>query len=194
MNAVRQKYALPEQFILFLGTIEPRKNIRAIIEAFSYARERQLVGREYELVIAGSKGWKTGPIMRHIEKTHGTSYIGYVDEADKRALMRESSLFVYPSIYEGFGLPVLEALSEGVPTVTSNRSSLPEVAGDGAYLCDPYDVADIARGMARLLNDSSVREWHSARGKENVTRFSWEKTAQQFVSLCDTIHASSYGI
>lgn len=192
-DGVRQKYDLPSKFILFLGTLEPRKNIEALIDAYEYGLKRQLFSSEYQLVIAGTRGWKYASLLKKIARASGVKYIGYVDGGDKREVIRGASLFAFPSIYEGFGLPVLEAMSVGVPVVTSNRSSLPEVTDDAAYLCNPYDIDDMARGMGRLLMDTKSKEWHIERGLKKTSSFSWEKTAQQFLTLCDTIH-QDYGV
>ena len=144
---LKKKYNLPDKFILFLGTLEPRKNIIGLIEAFN-ASELRTIG--YELVIAGAKGWKFKPIMDLIAKSDKVRYIGYVDMADKQGLYVLAGIFAYPSLYEGFGFPVLEAMFAGAPVITSNRSSLPEVVRDCAYLVNPNNVDDIAQGLLKL--------------------------------------------
>ena len=177
---VKRKYNLPDKFILFLGTIEPRKNILGIIEAYTHSELRTM---NYELIIAGAKGWKHEPIMEKINQTEGVRYIGYVDEEDKRALYEFADLFVYPSLYEGFGFPVLEAMASGTPVITSNRSSLPEVAGDAAYLVNPYNTAELSRAMDVVLKDQSLRDILINKGKERAKSFDWQKTAQEFLNL-----------
>jgi len=177
-GGIKKKYDLPDKFILYLGTIEPRKNIAGIIQAY-----KQLGDKEYTLVIAGSKGWKYEKIMQEIETTEGVQYIGYVAAADKAALYQAASLFVYPSLYEGFGFPVLEAMAQAVPVITSSRSSLPEVVGSAVYLVNPNNVAEITRGMKSILSDEKLRDILVNMGKEQAGKFSWQKTAQEFIQL-----------
>jgi glycosyltransferase involved in cell wall biosynthesis len=177
---IKQKYQLPERFILFLGTIEPRKNIAGVIEAYrTYSREKKY---PVSLVIAGPRGWKEGSILRMIQKTPGAQYIGYVDAEDKPALYAMAKIFIYPSLYEGFGFPILEAMSAGTPVVTSNRASLPEVAGSAAYLVDPYNVSEMARGLERLLSDAKLRDFFAKQGRERVKEFSWQNAAREFLT------------
>jgi len=178
-KAVVEKYDLPEKFVLFLGTVEPRKNIIGIVDAYKKSGVRDL---GYRLVIAGARGWKSGRIMKEIEATPGVRYIGYVDAEDKSALYGLADLFAYPSLYEGFGFPVLEAMAAGTPVVTSNRSSLPEVAGGAAYLVNPYNVGEIARGMRQVLGNQELRDTYIERGKDRVKEFTWERAAKQWLT------------
>lgn len=175
-----QKYNLPERFILFLGTIEPRKNIVGIIEAYKLS---SLIFNHCSLVIAGVKGWKDKDIMKLIKQTPGVHYVGYVAQEDKPNLYRLAQVFVYPSLYEGFGFPVLEAMASGVPVVTSSRSSLPEVTGGSAYLVNPYNITEIAEGMKLLATNEAVRQFHIVRGLEQAKQFAWGKCAKEFLSL-----------
>jgi glycosyltransferase involved in cell wall biosynthesis len=177
---IRNKYNLPEKFILFLGTVEPRKNILGIIEGF---KNSELLAIGYELVIAGAQGWKSGPIMEKINNTPGVKYIGYVNEEEKRALYELADLFVYPSLYEGFGFPVLEAMASGTPVIASNRSSLPEVVGDAAVMVNPYNTAELSRAMEQVLKDNAWRDILIKRGKERVNVFGWQRTAREFLNL-----------
>ncbi|MFA6427821.1 MAG: glycosyltransferase family 1 protein [Candidatus Magasanikbacteria bacterium] len=146
-DQVRLKYGLPEKFILYLGTIEPRKNILSIIEAY---KKSLLITDHCSLVIAGAKGWKCKKILKAMKNTLGVRYIGYVDPEDKPALYRLASLFVYPSLYEGYGLPVAEALACGTPVVTSNRSSLPEVGQGDVHLVNPYNIEEVSYFLAKF--------------------------------------------
>ncbi|MBU0596790.1 glycosyltransferase family 4 protein [Patescibacteria group bacterium] len=177
---VKQKYNLPDKFILFLGTIEPRKNIEGIIEAFEKANS---INNHYSLIIAGAKGWKYDIIMDKIEKTPGVRYLGFLDESEKQALYELASLFVYPSLYEGFGFPVLEAMACGTPVLTSNRTSLPEVAGNKAFLVNPHNTSEIASGMEMLLNGDSIYNKITEEAKKHAERFSWDETAREFLNL-----------
>ena len=183
---VREKYNLPEKFILFLGTIEPRKNVEAVVVA--YKETCKLANLQTcKLVIAGAKGWKNKEIFEMIANTPNVRYIDYVAEEDKPALYQMASLFVYPSLYEGFGLPVLEAMACGTPVITSNRSSLPEVGGDAVCYVNPANVAELAEAMERMLQDDELRimnyELRVERQREQVKRFDWNKSAEEFLSL-----------
>lgn len=186
-NEIEKKYNLPENFILFLGTIEPRKNIESIIEAFKSSElpASPAGGRtpNYELVIAGSRGWKCNEIFRLIEETPGVRYIGYVAEEDKPALYQLAQLLVYPSLYEGFGFPVLEAMASGIPVITSNRSSLVEVAGGAGFLVNPSNIDEITEGMRLLTSHETLRATLIARGRKQAEKFSWERSAQELVRL-----------
>jgi glycosyltransferase involved in cell wall biosynthesis len=174
----RERLGLEQPFVLALGTIEPRKNLERLIEAYlglpAALRDR------FELCLAGAVGWKTGPIMDTLKvNADHVRQLGYVADADLPALYRSADLFVYPSLHEGFGLPVLEALRCGTPTITSSVSSLPEVGGDAARYVDPRDTADIRKALEELLTDHSARARLAARGPEQAARFSWQRTAEE---------------
>ena len=183
LAAVRQRYELPERYLLYLGTLEPRKNVSLLLRAFA-----QLAARhpEARLVVAGKKGW-------HFEGIFATAaelglgervrFAGYIDEADKPALMRSALLFVYPSLHEGFGIPVLEAMASGVPTIAGNRTSIPEIAGDGALLIDPTSQAELADALERLYTDPEARLQLAERAVAQAARFSWKKTAQETAAV-----------
>ncbi|MEM2592743.1 MAG: glycosyltransferase family 1 protein [Thermofilaceae archaeon] len=179
VQAVRAKYGLPEHFILYVGTIEPRKNLVALLEAYAAILTRN-TQHAIRLVIVGKKGWLYEGFFRRLrelgleERVHFT---GYVPDEDLPALYSAADLFVFPSLYEGFGLPVLEAMACGVPVVCSNTSSLPEVAGDAALLVNPTDVQALAAAIERALTDEALRASLRARGMERARRFTWEETA-----------------
>ena len=180
-NEIIKKYNLPDKFILFLGTIEPRKNIIGIIEAFN-----KFCGKKpdiYKLVIAGAQGWKIEPIMELISKSVNVKYIGYVDAADKPALYKLADLFVYPSLYEGFGFPVLEAMAMGTPVIAGDRSSLPEISDGSVFLVNPNNTDEIARGMEMLLSDERTKNMFSNKGIEQAKEFSWQKAATEFLKI-----------
>jgi len=180
-NLVKEKYHLPEKYILFLGTIEPRKNIEGILQAFELFQKKN--GNEYKLVIAGGRGWwKNNKLLDMIEKSKDVQYIGYVESADKPALYAQAGVFVYPSLYEGFGFPVLESMACGIPVITSSRSSLPEIADDAAYFVNPYNTFEIAQGMERILTKTDVHNFYVQKGLKQSHKFQWQKTAQQFLS------------
>jgi glycosyltransferase involved in cell wall biosynthesis len=178
---IRKKYNLPHKFILYLGTLEPRKNVDNLVEAFSTSSILNL--ESCNLVIAGAQGWKSKKLLEKIKKTPGIRYIEYIDAEDKPFLYSLASLFVYPSLYEGFGFPVLEAMASGVPVLTSNRSSLPEVVGSAAYLVNPINVFEIEKGIIMLLKDHELRKLLVESGTQKTCEFSWEETAKKFLSL-----------
>ncbi|MCJ7737709.1 MAG: glycosyltransferase family 4 protein, partial [Anaerolineae bacterium] len=169
---VRHKYDLPETFILTVGTIEPRKNLPRLLDAVAQLHDR---GLEIPLVIAGKAGWRSETVLNRLKRLqaeHIVYRIGFVDDTDLPGLYRAATLFVYPSLYEGFGLPVLEAMASGVPVITSNTSSLPEVAGDAAVLIDPTNTDEIAAAMYRILmNEDTIAELQ-AQGPLHARAFS----------------------
>ena len=175
-QAVRAKYGLPARFFLYLGTLEPRKNLPRLIEAWSrIAKEADI-----DLVIAGRNGWKFAPIHLAIRKSPASTRIhcpGFVAPDDLPGLLSAATAFVWPSLCEGFGLPVLEAMACGTPVLSSNTSSIPEVTGDAALLVDPMDVDAIARGMLRLVRDEKLHDRLRAAGPEQARPFTWERTA-----------------
>jgi len=174
VGGVKLKYGLPDKYILYLGTIEPRKNILGIISAY---KKSLLLNDGYMLIIAGASGWKNEELFKVAESTTGVKYVGYVEDQDKTDLYRQANLFVYPSLYEGFGLPVLEALACDTPVITSDRSSLSEVFGDHVALVNPNNISEISKAMKVAL--SSKREDI----KIDLGKFDWNKTAKEFLNL-----------
>jgi alpha-1,3-rhamnosyl/mannosyltransferase len=174
------RYGLADRdYFLCVGNVEPRKNVRRLIEAYDLMRAGTRRGAP--LVIAGGAGWKNRAIHRAAAASPFASdirLVGYAADTDLPALMGGALAFVYPSLYEGFGLPVLEAMACGAPVITSDRSSLPEVAGEAALLVDPEDTADLAGAMGRIAGDASLREDLRDRGKKQAKRFSWDETAR----------------
>ena len=166
-----------DSYLLFMGTIEPRKNLSRLLQAAELAGKRA-----GPLVIAGAHGWGSDEVAARIQslrRAGRVTYLGYVPDSARPALINGARGFVYPSLYEGFGLPVLEAMACGVPVLASNVSSLPEVVGSAGLLLDPGDVDAIAQGMIRLWEDEALRRDLSARGLEQARGFSWERTASQ---------------
>ncbi|MEN9938069.1 MAG: hypothetical protein RLZZ387_4648 [Chloroflexota bacterium] len=183
-RAVLERHGLRHGgYILSLGTLEPRKNYQRLIEA--YARLQPAHDSSTPLVIAGGHGWQVEPILAAPER-HGVTgrvrFLGRVDDADLPALVAGSRLFVYPSLYEGFGLPVLEALASGVPVVAADSTSLPEVLGDAGLLCHPRDPGDIAARMATLLTDPALEERLRRAGPARAAAFSWRRTARDTIA------------
>lgn len=175
---VRELYKLSRPFILSIGTLEPRKNFVRLIEAYARLPRRN----EFELVIAGGKGWLYDDILNAPERLHISDHVHfpeYVPDEHLAALYSACAVFVYPSLYEGFGLPVLEALTCGAAVITSNTSSLPEVAGDAAMMVDPRDTDALAAALEHLLEDEELRAGLTRRGLDQAKKFSWEKSARQ---------------
>lgn len=180
LDEIRKKYNLPEKFILYLGNIEPRKNIESIISIF----EKKLIPSDYHLVIAGSSAWKFKHIHEMIQKCFDRVHlIGYVDERLKPSLYSLADIFIYPSFYEGFGFPPLEAMACGVPVITSNTSSMAEVAQDSAILIDPYNSADIVNAIMILNNDKNLRARLVDRGRNRALAFDWRDSAKKTIEI-----------
>jgi glycosyltransferase involved in cell wall biosynthesis len=185
---VRERYQLDHQFVLYVGNIKPHKNLVRLIEAFDELRRTGL--EDLKLLIIGDEISKLPALRRavHGHKLHKhVRFLGYVSDDTLRVLYRLAAVFVFPSLYEGFGLPALEAMASGTPVVASNQSSLPEVTGDAAILVDPYDVASIVDGMRRVLTDPAVASELRQRGRERARQFSWaqsvEKTRQVYEEI-----------
>ena len=181
-------------YVLSVGTVQPRKNYIRLIKAFTRLQTCNLQTcklanlqlADLQLLIAGGRGWLYQDIFAEAEKQgDSVRLLGFVDEADLPALYRNAVLFAFPSLYEGFGLPVLEAMACGVPVVCSDASSLPEVAGDAALLVDPHDEDALAEAMARGLGDAGLRREMITRGLAQATRFTWEQAARQLVGIFD---------
>ena len=179
--AFRSKRGLPERFILFVGTIEPRKNVTRLIEAFATLRPCGL-----KLVIGGAKGWFYEDVFARVEELGlegKVMFPGYIPGSELPLWYNAAELFVYPSLYEGFGLPPLEAMACGTPVVTANTSALPEVVGQAGLTVDPLDVEGLAEAMRRALGDEALRQEMRERGLQRAKVFSWTKTAQETVQV-----------
>ncbi|MDQ7026035.1 MAG: glycosyltransferase family 1 protein [Anaerolineae bacterium] len=189
---IRNKYNIPETPYLFtIGTVQPRKNYSRVIRALKILRER---GYDLCLVIAGGKGWLENEMVQTIEATGMSDYvnlIGFVDEEDLPVLYQGAECVAFPSLYEGFGFPVLEGMACGTPVITSNISSLPEVAGDAALLVNPLDVEEIAHAIQRILDDSQLKATLIQRGLEQVKHFTWEKSAKQLKQIYTHVLATT---
>lgn len=186
----RNKYNLEDvPYIITVGTVQPRKNYIRLIHALAMLHSR---GIKIHLVISGGKGWLDNPIYDTIAQTHMQEFvhfIGFADDADLPVLYSAATCLAFPSLYEGFGLPILEAMACGIPVVTSNLSSLPEVAGDAALLIDPYDVNAIADALQQLIEDQPLRDRLIQKGLSRVKEFTWQKSARQLLDIYQTLLA-----
>ncbi|HIE51556.1 MAG TPA: glycosyltransferase family 1 protein [Armatimonadetes bacterium] len=184
MAAVRRKYALPEKFLLFVGNLEPKKNLPTALAAFAQARKR--LPREYQFVLVGAPLWGKQAVNRalaHWQLEGQVRQLGYVADADLPALYRTATLFVFPSLVEGFGLPPLEAMASGTPVVCSNRGALPEVVGEAALMVEAEDAEALAEAMVQILTNEELRTRLRAQGRERARQFSWEQTARQVMQV-----------
>ena len=186
--------AKPAPFILYLGNIEPRKNICGLIAAFNQLKNDKLVVARFpnlKLVLAGAGGWKNEQIYSDYENSpykNDIKFLGYISRQDKDILYSTAQAFAYPSYYEGFGFPPLEALTYGLPVVCSNVSSLPEVVGDAALLINPFKISEIATGLKLILTDENIRARLIKKGNERVNLFSWEKAAEEYLELFKDVY------
>jgi glycosyltransferase involved in cell wall biosynthesis len=176
-----------ENYLLAVGTIEPRKNLKRVIQAFLVLKRhrKNLADR---LLIVGTKGWGYDDTVELMQRhTDSVQFLGYVSDHELQNLYRKAKGLIYPSIYEGFGLPVLEAMASGCPVVTSDRSSLPEIGGDAVLYVNPHDILQIAAAMEKLLTDDGLRRTLAERGLARASRFSWERCAQETVAVYQKI-------
>jgi glycosyltransferase involved in cell wall biosynthesis len=186
MSQLKAKYDLSDNFILFVGTLQPRKNITSLIKAFAKAAKEEKLPKDLQLVIVGRKGWLYEEILEAPKELGIDKKVKFLEnvENDELPLFYQNALcFVLPSLYEGFGLPVLEAMQQGCPVITSNISSLPEAGGDAALYVNPEDVDDIAEKITQLVGSEKLRKELVEKGKEQVKKFSWEKTAKQTLEV-----------
>jgi glycosyltransferase involved in cell wall biosynthesis len=189
LERVRARYGIGRRYLLYVGTLQPRKNLSRVVEGFARLASTPSM-TETQLVLAGKRGWLFEDLFAQARREGLESRVlfpGYVDHTDLAALYSGASGLVFPSLYEGFGMPVLEGQSCGVPVMTSNNSSLPEVAGDAALLVDPQDVDAIAAAMLRLATDDALRAALIERGYANVKRFSWEKCARETLDVLESV-------
>jgi glycosyltransferase involved in cell wall biosynthesis len=183
---LRQKYGLAKPYVLFIGTIEPRKNTGALLDAWTGLPAD--LREAHELVLAGPVGWSDpATVTRLRSPAPGVRYLGYVPESDLPALNAGALLLAYPSLYEGFGFPIAQAMAAGVPVVTSGVSSMPEVAGDGALLVDPHSLEDLRAALQRLLLSPSLREDLGRHGKLLAQRYRWDQCARRTIFFFEKV-------
>jgi glycosyltransferase involved in cell wall biosynthesis len=183
LEAVRHNYGLPDGYLLFVGTLEPRKDLPTLLRAFASLGP---AAKDICLVLAGRPGWlyeQVYDLARTLKLGDRVRFLGAVPADDLPTLYSGARLFVLPSLYEGFGMPVLEAMACGAPVVCANTSSLPEIAGDAALLVPPGDEAALAQAMATILSDGDLRRQLTQRGFARAARFSWEATARQTLAV-----------
>lgn len=188
---VRGKYALPERFILSLSTVEPRKNIEALIEAFDLLKSKESKRADrgvtsLKLVIAGGRGWSSASMYRRAESSpyaRDIIFLDYVEAGDRVYLYNAAEVFAFPSFYEGFGFPPLEAMACGTPVVAATSSCLPEIAGEGALMIDPYNSAALAEALQTILEDDILAQKLRAAGLRTAEKFRWKKTALAYLDL-----------
>ena len=184
VNRVRERFQLHDEFVLYAGNVKPHKNLERLIQAFHLVRRRGL--DHLKLIVIGDEVSKYAALRRAVHRYQLHKYVrflGYLPEETLAVLYRLAGVFVFPSLYEGFGLPPLEAMASGTPVVTSNVSSLPEVAGDAALLVDPYDPGAIADGIYTVLTDETTRRDLRRRGLERARLFSWETSVRRIRNI-----------
>jgi glycosyltransferase involved in cell wall biosynthesis len=187
--ATKAKYNITGDYLFYLGTLQPRKNLLRLVEAFNLAIKTS-AQNNLRLVIGGRPGWLTADLFTLVERlglTRQVLFPGYIADADKPALLSGALAYVFPSLYEGFGLPVLEAMACGTPVLTSNCSSLPEVAGDAALLVDPHQTAEITQGLIQLMTNPELRSLLAQRGHQQVQKFSWATAAEQVLAAVQAV-------
>jgi glycosyltransferase involved in cell wall biosynthesis len=182
----------PRPYALYAGTIEPRKNVDTLLDAWQALPAD--VREQFDLVMAGPEGWRAERTMARLRSAPaGVRYAGYVPERDLPGLTAGATLFVYPSLYEGFGFPVAQAMAAGTPVLTSDLSSLPEIAAGAAALIDPNSTAEIRAGLERLLTSPSAREQLTQAGRQRAQRFRWDRSARESVAFFEKVLDSGNG-
>lgn len=192
VEAYRKQRGLPDRYVLYLGTLEPRKNVLTLLRAFGHLRARGDI--PHRLVLAGAPGWQYESIYDTVAALglgSAVQFLGFVAPSEQTLCYNGADLFVYPSLYEGFGLPVLEAMACGVPVVSSNAASLPEVVGDAGVQVDPLDDVGLAEAMGLVLSDASLHNTLRCAGIERARRFSWFSMAQQTLQVYDQVLAQA---
>jgi glycosyltransferase involved in cell wall biosynthesis len=187
INGIRERYRLGSRTVLAVGTIQPRKNLVRLIQAFERLAAQN---DDIELVLCGAPGWQGDRILARADASPFNGrirHLGYVPDSDLAALYSSATLLAFPSLYEGFGMPALEAMACGTPVIAANRSALPEICGDAALLVDPFDVDSIAGGMQDVLTDDELRQSMVARGLVRARSFRWSDCAMQTLAFLRSI-------
>jgi glycosyltransferase involved in cell wall biosynthesis len=184
LENTRKKFALPEHFILHVGTLSPDKNLTGLLDAYAILKRK--IDSLPKIVVVGPRGWLYESIFKkilHLQLKDDVVFLGYIEDTDLVHLYNLADIFVLVSLYEGFGFPPLEAMACGIPVITSNAGSLPEVVGEAALMVDPHDVEGLAKTMEKLLMDSSLREELIEKGFTRTKLFSWEETARKTLAV-----------
>lgn len=187
-EGMKSKCGITKPYILYVGTIEPRKNLIRLIHAFE--RLKREAGIEHQLVLAGGSGWNNEAIHLAAQEnscSEDIRFVGYVSAEEKNALYQHASLLAFPSLYEGFGMPPLEAMHWNCPVVCSDAASLPEVVGDTACLVNPLDEVSIAQGIWSVLSDSTYAQLLAERGHERLSKYTWDASAEKLMQLCQEV-------
>lgn len=185
------RYGICQPYLLFVGVIEPKKNLERLVDAFVILQRENVIDKELQFVIAGAKGWFYEQLYRKVQELnleHQILLTGFVPDEDLPYLYSGAELFVFPSTYEGFGLPVIEAMSYGIPVVTSKTSSLPEIAGDAGFLVDPNSPESIAQGLISVLSDENLQAKMKQAGRLQAQKFSWQRTAEQTYNVYQEVY------
>ncbi len=189
--AIRRSFGAEEGYALFVGTLEPRKNLPTLLDAWQQVQEK--LPRTPPLLVAGGRGWRSGSVRRRLARAPGVRYLGRLPRKRMIEAMQGATAFVYPSLYEGFGLPVLEAMACGVPVVTSDRSSLPEVVGEAGFQVHPQHASKLAAAVRKVLEDEELRRRLSARGIARAATFDWDATVEATAGVFDRVLAGEFG-
>jgi glycosyltransferase involved in cell wall biosynthesis len=195
LTEMRARYSLSDSYLLYVGTLHPRKNLVRLVQAFALLLRSSFsmpepLSSDLQLVLAGQKGWLHDELFAQVRKLGLTERVvltGYVPDADLPALLSGALAFVFPSLHEGFGLPVLEAMACATPVVCSNVSSLPEVAGDAALLVDPLDTKSLAEAIGRIVTDEGLRSTLVERGFRQIRDFSWRRCAREILQILEEV-------
>ncbi len=182
---LKQRFLLDKPYVLFVGAIEPRKNIDRMLDAWLALKPS--LRRDHDLVIAGPGGWASATLARLHGHLEGVRFLGYVAEQDLPPLTAGALVFLYASLYEGFGFPLAQAMAAGVPAITSNISALPEIAGGAAHLVDPLSLSEITSALTRLLESASLREQLSLRGSERARHYRWSGCARRSLAFFERL-------
>jgi len=196
VERVRRRYGIEGEYILAVGSIQPRKNLARLINAYADLRRERSSDKLPQLVLVGKKAWLYGQTLRTLEDqgvSDSTILTGYVSEDDLPALYTGALCFVYPSYFEGFGLPPLEAMTCGTPVIAGSLTSLPEVVGDAALLFDPFDTTALKRALARLIDDPNLRAELSGKGLSRARSFDWQETARETLKVYQRIIGGAAG-
>jgi glycosyltransferase involved in cell wall biosynthesis len=191
--AFKDKLKLPYRFILYMGTFEPRKNIKAIVRGYTaYRRSRVKIKKDIpvQLILAGSSGWREEEILKEIQASpykKDIRRIGFVCENDKKKLYNLATVFLYPSLYEGFGMPIIEGQTTGRVVVTSDMSPMKDVAGNGAFLVNPFSIESIREAYQQIINDKDLRIRIIENGKVNAQKYTVETISEQYMKIYKTI-------